>query len=79
MTCVANVVNQQQQQNVKEDTVFVPSCQSPFTDPKGEAIFFGMLNDAINYQIIPDWFGLTPNEWEDGHYPIFETIWLGQQ
>ena len=76
---IADLVNRQQQQNVNEDVVFVPSHRSPFTDPEDEATFFGMLNQAIDHQIIPDGFGLRPDKWEDGHYPIFETIQLGRQ
>lgn len=76
---IADLVNRQQQQNVNEDVVFVPSHRSPFTDPEDEATFFGMLNQAIGHQIIPDGFGLRPDEWEDGHYPIFETIRLGRR
>ncbi|KAN0075469.1 hypothetical protein V8E55_011492 [Tylopilus felleus] len=59
---IADLVNRQQQQNVNEDVVFVPSHRSPFTDPEDEATFFGM-----------------PDEWKDGHYPIFETIRLGRR
>ncbi|KAF8549907.1 hypothetical protein OG21DRAFT_1420531, partial [Imleria badia] len=75
----ANLVNQeQQQQHVNEDMAFVPSHQSPFTNPENEAVFFGMLKQVIDLQIIPEGFGLRPDEWEDGHYPAYETIRLGR-
>jgi hypothetical protein len=76
---VADLINQQQRQNVNEDVVPVPSRRSPFTDPAEEAAFFVMLNQAINHQVIPDGFRLRPNEWEDGRYPVFETIRLGRR
>jgi len=38
-----------------------------------------MLYEMTDQEILPDGFGLTPVEWELGHYPIFETIRLGRR
>ena len=76
---VADLINQQQRQNVNEDVVPVPSRRSLFADPTEEAAFFVVLNQVIDCQVIPDGFGLKADEWEDGCYPIFETIRLGRR
>lgn len=75
----ADIINQRERQNINEDIIYVPPHQSPFTNPEEEAVFIRMLDNVIDHGFIPDGFGLTPNEWEDGYYPVFETIRLGRR
>ncbi|KAI6114826.1 hypothetical protein EDD16DRAFT_1430590, partial [Pisolithus croceorrhizus] len=69
------LVRIQQQQHAHEGPVHVPSHQTPFVNPED---FFGVLQEVISWNIVPDGFGITSEEWEAGQYPIFETIWVGR-
>ncbi|KAH0836635.1 hypothetical protein J3R83DRAFT_8353 [Lanmaoa asiatica] len=76
---ITDLVNKQQQWHVHQDTVHVPSHKSPFHTAEDEATFFNMLGELITQEIIPGGLGLTPDEWELGYYPIFETIRVGRR
>ncbi|KIK23183.1 hypothetical protein PISMIDRAFT_77201, partial [Pisolithus microcarpus 441] len=67
----AEHIKLQQQQHIHKGPVHVPSHQMPFTNPED---FFGVLQEVIGRGVVPNGFGLTPEEWEAGQYPIFETI-----
>ncbi|KAI6017252.1 hypothetical protein BKA83DRAFT_4059283, partial [Pisolithus microcarpus] len=72
----AEHIKLQQQQHIHEGPVHVPSHQMPFTNLED---FFGVLQEVIGWGVVPNGFGLTPEEWEAGQYPIFETIQVGRQ
>ncbi|KAI6160563.1 hypothetical protein EDD17DRAFT_1510232 [Pisolithus thermaeus] len=63
----------QQQQHMHEGPVYVPSHQTPFTNPED---FFGVLQEVISQNIVPDSFSVTSEEWEVGQYPILKTVWI---
>ncbi|KAI6018539.1 hypothetical protein BKA83DRAFT_4057947, partial [Pisolithus microcarpus] len=69
------LIKLQQWQHVHEGPVHMPSHQMPFTNPE---VFFGVLQEVVSQDVIPNGFGLTPEEWEAGQYPIFKTIWVGR-
>ena len=62
---------------INHEAVHVPLCWNPFGDNNMEAIFFTGLCEVIAQDITLDNFGLMPEEWPLGHYPIFETIQVG--
>jgi len=64
----------QQQDHINHEAVHVPLHRNPFGNNDIEAIFFTGLHEVIAQDITPDNFGLTPEEWPSGHYPIFEPI-----
>ncbi|KAI6031180.1 hypothetical protein BKA83DRAFT_4044964, partial [Pisolithus microcarpus] len=72
----AEHIKLQQQQHIHKGPVHVPSHQMPFTNPED---FFGVLQEVIGRGVVPNGFGLTPEEWEAGQYPIFETIRVGRR
>ncbi|KAI6100990.1 hypothetical protein EDD16DRAFT_1478013 [Pisolithus croceorrhizus] len=69
------LVRIQQQQHAHKGPVHVPSHQTPFINPED---FFGVLQEVISQNIVPDGFGVTSEEWEAGQYPIFKTIQVGR-
>ena len=66
------------QEAVTHKVVHVPPPGYPFRQDESEAQFCIVLQEVIRHNIIPDNFGLTKHEWEDGHYPIYETILVGR-
>lgn len=76
---LAEDVRQQQQSHANEHLVHVPMHRSPFGSMEDEAMFFEMFRDLVDREIIPDGFGITPEELEQGHYPTVETIRLGRR
>ena len=74
----ADAIMHQQQDHINHEAVHVPLRRNPFSDNNMEAIFFTGLCEVIAQDITPDNFGLMPEEWPLGHYPIFETIRVGR-
>lgn len=61
------------------EAVHAPISQSPFLDDDKEAQFYAVLQEVIKHDITPENFGLTHGEWEDSHYPIYESILVGRR
>jgi len=78
-TNTVDAIMRQQQDNINHEAVHVPLRRNPFSDNNMQAIFFTGLREVIEQDIMPDNFGLTPEEWPSGHYPIFETIQVGRR
>ena len=56
-----------------EDSVQVPSSESPFTEEDLEA--FRLALSAVNMAgFVPNGYGLLEDEWESGSYPTVETL-----
>ncbi|KAF8440073.1 hypothetical protein L210DRAFT_3401783 [Boletus edulis BED1] len=61
------------------EAVHVPLPGNPFSCDGIEAQFYAMLQEVIVHDITPENLGLTDSEWEDGSYPIYETILVGRR
>lgn len=59
------------------EAVYVPPPGNPFASDEKEAQFYDVLQQVVTHSITPENFGLTESEWEDGNYPIYETIHIG--
>ena len=68
----------EQQANINHEAVHVPSCRNPFRDSEEEDVFFSDLCEVVTQNITPADFGLMPEEWDSGVYPISKTIWIGR-
>jgi len=77
-TDVVDVIASCQQENVNHKAVHAPTCWNPFRSDE-ETIFFTGLCEVIAQDITLDNFGLTPEEWDLEHYPIFEMICVGHR
>ena len=75
---MVDTIMHQQQDNINHEAVHVPLRWNPFSDNNVQAIFFTGLREVIKQDITPDNFGLMPEEWPLGNYPIFETIRVGR-
>ena len=69
----------EQQANINHEAIHVPLHQNPFRSDKEELLFFSDLRQTISQDLTPAGFGLTPEEWESGVYPIAETIRIGHR
>lgn len=76
---VAEAIVNQQCQHAHHQAVHVPSTGNPFHDHASEEDFDAVLHEVIAQDITPDNFGLTPGEWLDGQYPIYEIILVGRR
>jgi hypothetical protein len=74
---VTKAIIDQQHQHACHEAVHVLCTGNPFVNAKLEEDFFAVLGEVITQQITPNNFNLTPEEWEDGQYPIYETIYVG--
>ncbi|KAJ7488184.1 hypothetical protein FB451DRAFT_1025939, partial [Mycena latifolia] len=66
-----------QAEDVRHAAIEVPKHRSPFS-PEMEAIFFDALRVVQEEEIIPEGYGLTPDELDGGVYPARESIHLGR-
>jgi hypothetical protein len=59
------------------EAVPVPPAGSPFHHHERVTQFYAVLQEVITCNITPEDFGLVHSGWEDGHYPVYETILVG--
>jgi hypothetical protein len=68
-----------QKSQVRHDAINPPDHRNPFPDSHAEREFFAALRQIIEGDIIPTGYGLFSDEWEDGEYPVVETIKVGRR
>lgn len=64
--------------NFLPDMVTPPTNTSPFTDDQLTA-FQEAFSEMITHQLVPEGYGMCPNEWEDGEYPSYWIIRSGRR
>ena len=67
-----------QQRHVRHPPIPVPSSDSPFQDAETEQTFLRCLQEVQDQKIIPDGYGLKPEEWEESTYGEEEFIPYGR-
>jgi hypothetical protein len=72
-------INSDQRRHVRHEGVHVPQHGNPFSDSEEEDKFFQVLAGVVEQGIEPEGYGLYADEWEDGSYPIWESIKLGKR
>ncbi|KAJ3929003.1 MAG: hypothetical protein NXY57DRAFT_944446 [Lentinula lateritia] len=79
MAAIANIRKEQHSQYYHEP-IPVPKHGSPFAENGKEVKMFGkLLKELESSGFIPSDYKLTPEEWETGNYPIFESIPFGKK
>lgn len=78
---ITDTITSQQRQYVHHEAVRVPAASGPFASDelRLEEAFYAMFRELVAEDITPYGFGLTPDEWEEGHYPVYETIRVGRR
>ncbi|KAJ7720708.1 hypothetical protein B0H16DRAFT_1666429 [Mycena metata] len=65
--------------NFHHDPVPVPKHANPFPDDTTMQIFHEALSAANDVDLVPEGYGLLPDEWVDGVYPTFEILKSGRR
>ncbi|KAJ7732233.1 hypothetical protein DFH07DRAFT_755339, partial [Mycena maculata] len=68
-----------QESNFHHEAVAVPKYANPFTSDETLHTFHQALAIADAQGVVPEGYGLLPDEWEDGTYPSFETLKSGRR
>ena len=66
-----------QERHVRHPPIPVPNNNSPF-DEEGELSFIQCLHDVRALELVPEHYGLTEDEWEEGVYGEEEHISRGR-
>ncbi len=61
------------------DAVNVPQCLNPFADATDYNSFVLALDLANTTELIPEGYGLFPDEWDDIDYPSVEVLRSGRR
>jgi hypothetical protein len=57
----------------------VSESRRPFSNDKSQETFFAVLGDVVKENIVPSGYGMMPNEWANGIYPVIEHVTVGQR
>ncbi|KAJ7742003.1 hypothetical protein DFH07DRAFT_870069 [Mycena maculata] len=73
-----NQIQEDQAQNIRHAPVKVARHHSPFEEREDEAAFLELLDIVITQpDVLPEGYGILPDEWEDEDYDEIETIRTG--
>ena len=72
-------VENDQQSQVRHNPIGVPAHTNPFHDINSENLFWQVICDVVEQDIMPQGVGLLSNEWDDGTYPSFEVLQVGNR
>ncbi|KAG9076855.1 hypothetical protein FS749_011321, partial [Ceratobasidium sp. UAMH 11750] len=69
----------QQKDHVRHPPVKVPRHCNPFPTIDVEDQFWSAMQEACDDEYVPQGYGVSPGEWEEGIYPEIETIRIGNR
>ena len=69
-------IAEDQESDIRHDGVEVPQKTSPFTAAQ-QSLFFEVLNEIAQLNIVPNGYGVTEAEWSQHGYPTWESIRVG--
>jgi hypothetical protein len=72
-------ITHEQLDNVLHGQVEVPPDRNPFQNNRREHEFFKVLDHVVQQRILLVGYGILPEEWEDGSYPITEELNVGRR
>jgi hypothetical protein len=75
---LAGCIADHQKSNIQHEAIDPPPHSSPFQDGTQD-LFFRVLAEVVEQDIIPTGYGLLPCECEDNIYPLFEDIQIGRR
>ncbi|EIM82167.1 uncharacterized protein STEHIDRAFT_114791 [Stereum hirsutum FP-91666 SS1] len=64
------------EEHIRHDAIPVPPSSCPFS-PTSYAIFLAALDEIHAREVIPEGYGIMPEEWAERYYPLSETITFG--
>ncbi|KAJ7588266.1 hypothetical protein C8J56DRAFT_786004, partial [Mycena floridula] len=73
VSALPELVAQKHQSQILHKPVKVPKHRCPFDMPESLQIFEDTLHQATTNDLIPDGYGLTPEEWDEDRYP---ELWI---
>lgn len=68
-----------QQSNIRHEGINVPRHTRPWDSESAHTIFTDALDKVKQSGIIPNNFGMLPEEWDNEGYPSFEIVKLGRR
>jgi len=68
-----------QETNIRHEAIETPTRRSPFRTLEIEGIFRDALRELDNIQSVPTGFGVSEDEWVDGHYPESAVITVARK
>jgi hypothetical protein len=72
-------INNQVRNQVHEKAVKVPHQENPFSSQEDLDAFHHALTAMEDGSIVPDGYGILPEEWDEDDYPNFEIIRTGRR
>jgi hypothetical protein len=75
---VADRIEENQQSNIRHEGVDVPRHTTPWGTQSAHARFCTALAEVKRSKIVPQNFGMLPEEWDVGGYPVSEVVPLGR-
>ncbi|KAJ7582312.1 hypothetical protein C8J56DRAFT_793070, partial [Mycena floridula] len=79
LSALPELVAQEHQSQILHKPVKVPKHHCPFDTPESLQIFEDTLHQATTNDLIPDGYGLTPEERDEDGYPVHEILRSGRQ
>ncbi|KAK7023060.1 hypothetical protein R3P38DRAFT_3317322 [Favolaschia claudopus] len=68
-----------QDPQIRHEAIEVPNHRNPFNqDPEMERKFFDTLADVVTQDVVPEGYGVLPEEWEAEAYPDVEVLAAGR-
>ncbi|KAJ7183656.1 hypothetical protein C8R46DRAFT_1159146 [Mycena filopes] len=69
-----------QNPQIRHDAIEVPDHRNPFSDDTGsESLFFELLAEVVEEEVIPTGYGVLPEEWGEDGYPDVEILTAGKR
>lgn len=72
-----NRIADAQSTNIRHEPIKVARHASPFTTEEAEIEFWTIVEDVVKSHVLPDDFGVQPDEWGPGGYPHRASIKVG--
>ncbi|KAJ6593136.1 hypothetical protein B0H19DRAFT_1204903 [Mycena capillaripes] len=66
-------------ENFHHEAVPIPKHANPFDDNESMQLFYDTLEAAIQDSLVPEGYGLLPDEWDEDGYPTFEILKSGRR
>jgi hypothetical protein len=79
MASMTERVAHEQIHNIRHEAIQTPSSNSPFKDLFEEKTLFRALGEIVQQNVIPMGYGVLPEEWENGSYPVLEDLQIGRK
>ncbi|KAJ7062379.1 hypothetical protein C8F01DRAFT_1057336 [Mycena amicta] len=76
---IANTIEEAYGQNFHPEPVSVPKHECPFDGDDEFQLFVDTLEQATSMNLVPQGYGMLPDEWDDDEYPSYGIIKSGRR